>query len=153
MMKLHVVGDVAVINRLMTDESVNADVSDDNTVGITFDALPSHCEFLGIYLDGSIQGFFVLVPQNTVTAEIHTCLLPSIRGVTALQAGKLLLNYLFSKYQKAISWIPDGNRKALLYSLKLGFVVEGLSQQSFLKNGQLIDQKLVGMTRERYLCQ
>lgn len=61
--------------------------------------------------------------------------------------------YLFSNYQKAISYTPSTNKKALLYALRLGFKKEGVLTQSFLKNGELLDQTLVGLTKGEYLCQ
>lgn len=151
MITLKPLDDLDLINRVILDAAVNDDISDDASKSTEIAALPSHFECLGIYQDHEIKGLFLLVPQNAITAEIHTCLL--LRGKPAFQAGELLLEYLFSKYRKAISYTPSINKKALLYALRLGFKKEGILTQSFLKNGELLDQTLVGLTKGEYLCQ
>lgn len=152
-MKLAPIYDINQINKIMLDLSVVDDISDDYSKGCAIHTLPENFEFMAIYDLGQLQGFYVITPLNAVTAEIHTCLLPTIRGKKAILAGTLLLNCLFSRYLKAISWVPEINRKALIYAIRLGFSVEGINKKSFFKNSCLIDQKLVGLTREEWLCQ
>lgn len=151
MITLQHLNDLDLINRVILDVAVNDDISDDASRNHEIQQLPHTFECLGIYQNEEIKGLFMLVPQNAVTAEIHTCLL--LRGKEAFQAGRLLLDYLFSKYQKAISYTPSTNKKALFYALRLGFKKEGVLTQSFLKNGDLLDQTLVGLTKGEYLCQ
>ena len=105
MITLQPLNDIKVINRVILDAAVNDDISDDASKNHEIQQLPHTFECLGIYQDEEIKGLFMLVPQNAVTAEIHTCLL--LRGKEAFQAGRLLLDYLFSKYQKAISYTPS----------------------------------------------
>ncbi len=151
MITLQPLDDLDLINRVILDAAVNDDISDDATKKHEIQQLPHAFECLGIYQDEEIRGLFMLIPQNAVTAEIHTCLL--LRGKEAFQAGQLLLDYLFSNYQKAISYTPSTNKKALFYALRLGFKKEGVLTQSFLKNGVLVDQVVVGLTKGEYLCQ
>lgn len=151
MITLQPLNDLDLINRVILDAAVNDDISDDASKNHKIQQLPHAFECLGIYHDEEIKGLFMLVPQNAVTAEIHTCLL--LRGKEAFQAGQLLLDYLFSNYQKAISYTPSTNKKALFYALRLGFKKEGVLTQSFLKNGVLVDQVVVGLTKGEYLCQ
>lgn len=151
MITLQPLNNLDLINRVILDAAVNDDISDDASKNHKIQQLPHTFECLGIYQDEEIKGLFMLVPQNAVTAEIHTCLL--LRGNEAFQAGRLLLDYLFSNYQKAISYTPSTNKKALFYALRLGFKKEGVLTQSFLKNGELLDQTLVGLTKGEYLCQ
>ncbi|WP_288384601.1 DUF2824 family protein [uncultured Acinetobacter sp.] len=152
-MHLQQINDIDVINSIITNPDVNGDVSDDFSVNTKLTVLPNTFEWLGVYDNGQLHGLYALVPQNGTTAEIHTCLLPHFRGKKAFDAGRLLLDHLFSKYQKAISYVPEYNRKAKLYAQVLGFTVEGINRSSYLKNNRLIDQFLVGLTKEEYLCQ
>lgn len=140
------------INKIILDPSVQDDISDDPTKGSVIQSL-SNYEWIGVVEDGQIQGLFVLITLNSISVEIHTCLLPSLRGSKAFQAGELILNLIFKNYEKVISWVPENNRKAKLFSLRLGFQVEGINRASFLKNGKLQDQILVGLTKGEYLCQ
>lgn len=152
-MNLKPINNIDQINEIMLNLSVVDDISDDYSKGCTLHKLPENYEFMAIYESEQLHGFYAIVPLNAVTAEIHTCLLPTIRGKKAILAGALLLDYLFSRYEKAISWIPEINKKAVWYAIRLGFEVEGISKKSFLKDSILINQKLVGLTKEEWLCQ
>ncbi|MCH7391815.1 GNAT family N-acetyltransferase [Acinetobacter dispersus] len=140
------------VNKIILNEHIQDDISDDPTKGFAIQSLQNH-EWIGVVDDDQIQGLFLLVSQNSISVEIHTCLLPSLRGIKAIEAGKLILNLIFQKYEKVISWIPENNRKAKLMSYRLGFEVEGINRASFLKNGKLHDQFLVGLTKGEFLCQ
>lgn len=147
------IDDLDSVNQIILNEFVQDDISDDLTKNVKLSYLPEHIEWLGVYIDGELKGLYLLIAQNSITAEIHTCLLPDIRGSKAIQSGKTLLSYLFSKYHKAISYIPEYNKKAHLYASMLGFKIEGINRESFLKNGQKHDQYLVGLTKGEFLCQ
>ena len=140
------------INRILLNEYIQDDISDDPTKGHAIQSLQNH-EWIGVVDDDHLQGLFLLVSQNSISIEIHTCLLPTLRGNKAIEAGKLILDLIFKKYEKVISWVPENNRKAKLMALRLGFEIEGINRASFLKNGKLHDQFLVGLTKGEFLCQ
>lgn len=140
------------INKIILNQHVQDDISDDLTKNQAVQSLKNY-EWIGVVDDDQLQGLFVLISQNSISVEIHTCLLPSMRGSKAFRAGELILNLIFKNYEKVISWVPENNRKAKLFSLLLGFQVEGINRASFLKNGKLQDQILVGLTKGEYLCQ
>ncbi len=144
--------DVGVINSILTHPSIADQLCDDHTVGAKIQDAES-LEWIGVHKDGACHGVFLLIPQNTVTVDIHTALLPDVRGKESKQAGKLLLDLIFSRYFKAVTSVPSNNRVAAWFAGSLGFKHEGVNRQSFLKNGVLLDQVLMGMTREDYLCQ
>jgi RimJ/RimL family protein N-acetyltransferase len=147
------IDDLDAVNQIILNEFIQDDISDDLTKNMKLTYLPNHVEWLGVYVDDKLKGLYLLIAQNSITAEIHTCLLPDVRGVKAIQAGKALLLHLFSKYKKAISYIPEYNKKATLYASMLGFKIEGINRESFLKNGKIHDQYLVGITKGEFTCQ
>lgn len=152
-MELREISDLIAINKIILNPFVQDDICDDFSVGVSLSEIPSHVQFMGVYEDNMLCGLYMLVPQNCATVEVHTCLLPLLRGVKAIQAGQLIIQYMFERYKKIISWIPIDNKKAELYSKLLGFKIEGISRESYLKNGKLQDMKLVGMTIGEYKCQ
>ncbi|MEQ1105223.1 GNAT family N-acetyltransferase [Acinetobacter ursingii] len=152
-MELIVLTDLAVINAVLSHSAIHGDISDDLTTDSHLDHIPKKTECLGVMSNGLLHGLYFLVPMNGATVEIHTCLLPTLRGKGAVQAGKMLLSYLFDRYLKAISFVPINNKKAKLYALTLGFRIEGINRQSFLINNELIDQCMVGLTKGDYICQ
>jgi RimJ/RimL family protein N-acetyltransferase len=55
--------------------------------------------------------------------------------------------------QKIITNIPSFNRPAKLLALKCGMKQEGLITKTFMKNNQIYDVHLMGITKEEALCQ
>lgn len=145
--------DVSGINRIVHDPSIHEQLCDDNTRDWTVTECDS-LRWIGVHdeLD-HLHGAFLLIPQNSVTVEIHTCLLPILHGAQAVQAGQLLLDLIFTDYKKAITHVPIDNRRAAWFAANLGFRLEGINRKSFLKDGQLLDQKIMGLTHEEYVCQ
>ncbi|EML1065938.1 DUF2824 family protein [Acinetobacter nosocomialis] len=144
--------DLEEINKIILNEHVQKDICDDSTRNEKVLDLSGH-EWIGVVEDNITQGLFLLINHNSIAIEIHTCLLPSLRGSKAIEAGKLILKLIFENHQKVISWIPENNRKAKLFAQILGFQVEGINRASFLKDGRLLDQFLVGLTKGEFLCQ
>lgn len=97
---------------------------------------------------------FFLVPHNSFSYEVHTCVTKDGRGKAASDAAREALEYVFGKTPvlKLLSWTPEFNKPALLFALRAGFEIEGRMKKSFLKNGTLHDETLVGLTKERWLC-
>ena len=93
---------------------------------------------------------FLWMPDNHCTCWVHTAILKEGRGKKAIIAGKKAIRWMFenTKYLKLITWIPSFNKQAELYSKWCGFIKEGCSKKSFLKNGILYDQYLYGLTKE-----
>ena len=152
-MELKELNDLNLINEIILNPFVQDDIADDSSIGVSISEIPSHVRFMGVYDNDILCGLYMLIPQNCATVEVHTCLLPLLRGRKAIQAGRLIIQYMFDRYKKIISWIPVDNKKAELYSKLLGFKIEGISRESYLKNGKLQDMKLVGITIGEYKCQ
>jgi len=96
----------------------------------------------------------IFVPVNSFTYDQHTCVLPESRGVTT-QLGRAVWRYMFerTKCEKITTWIPVFNRPALAAALAVGFEKEGLVTSSFKRKGKLYDQFILGITKEKWLCQ
>lgn len=151
-MRLNRTYDVGAVNRILLHPAIADQLCDDHTVGATITECESK-EWIGVYVGSDLCGVFLLIPQNSVTVEIHTALLPCIWGRQSKQAGKMLLDLIFSRYHKAVTSVPSSNRVAAWFAGSLGFKHEGVNRLSFLKNGVLLDQVMMGVTREDYLCQ
>lgn len=104
--------------------------------------------------NGQPLGVFVVVPLNAACFEVHTCLLPESWGDMAKQAAAHLLDWVFSRTdcQKLITNVPAYNRLALRFAKAAGLVEFGVNSKSYLKNGLLHDQVMLGIERGT-LCQ
>jgi len=106
--------------------------------------------------DDKPAGVFLVHAHNTSCYEMHTCLLPRVWGVQSKEAVKLLGNYLFNELvcKKIITNVPAYNKRALRFAKANGMTVEGINRASYLHNGVLEDQTMLGITKEEWIkCQ
>ena len=95
-------------------------------------------------------GLFMFVPQNAATFEIHTCLLPSCWGAKATQIAHDLHEWAWNNMpcHRIVTNVPAYNRLALRFARKAGMREFGVNQKSYLKDGKLYDQIMLGASRE-----
>lgn len=106
---------------------------------------------LFVHVDGVWCGGWIFRPIEQGHYEVHTCLFYPITTKDSVKAGKLACNWLKEnagvKYLSSL--VPVNNARALWYALKVGFKITGIKELSFMKDGVLLDQTMVG----RSLCQ
>lgn len=100
-------------------------------------------------------GYILLIPHSHEMYEIHTApVSDSIKGKTNV-VGIHMLKYIFTnltKIQKLITKVPVNNRLAKLLTKRCGFKLEGCIKNSFLVDGNYIDQEIYGISKEEILC-
>ena len=108
--------------------------------------------------DGQIIGAWCAERVNAITLQIHPMILPSMRGVKAHQSAREFFLWVYDNTdaQKVICSIPYLYRNVKLFAMQCGMVKEGINRSSFLKNGIIHHQWLLGITRdeikERFKC-
>ncbi len=105
--------------------------------------------FLRPVVEGFGAGVFLFHPWNSVTYEVHSCVLPGFRGKTAVEASRLAAAWMFENTgcRKIITQIPARNRAAYALAHRAGFRAEGVNKRSFLKDGTLYDQAFMGLLK------
>ena len=93
--------------------------------------------------------------RNAITYEVHTCPFHGFRGPEAVAGARLSLGWMFDNTpcRKVITHVPSDNRLAYEFAKRAGMVDEGVNRLSFLKDGQLLDQNVLGITSEEFRCQ
>ena len=106
-----------------------------------------------IWLKAEDCGVFMLHAHNLVTYEVHTCL--PFAGSRALDAAIAGRKWMFENTpcQRLITNVPEFNKVALRFAKKAGMKVIGINEKSFMKNGKLYDQTLLGISKEGTPCQ
>lgn len=106
-------------------------------------------------VDDETIGAFLVHPNNSVCYEVHTCILPDAWGNKAKKASQLLLKWVFENTvcMKLVTHVPAYNKLAKRFAKNAGMKEEGINRQSFLRNGELLDQYLLGITKQEWLCQ
>ena len=97
-----------------------------------------------------VLGLWAFIKKNAVVWEIHTCILPKARGRKAYEALKLLPAWAWANLKGArriVTEVPDYNRPALVFALKAGMDKYGVNPKSYLKDGELHDVILLGISR------
>lgn len=104
--------------------------------------------YLLVRLDGVPAGVFVFMPQNGVCWEVHTCLLPSLWGPGAAEAARQAARWVWrnSECRRIVTNVPAYNRLALRFAKAAGMTEYGRNPKSYMKNGILEDQILLGMS-------
>lgn len=100
------------------------------------------------------EGVFLYHPHNFICWEVHTCLLPVCRGERATEAARASLAWVFANTnaRKVITHVPRPNRLAYRFARRVGLTDEGTNRASFLKDGVVHDQHVLGITREELQC-
>jgi len=103
--------------------------------------------WVAIHDNQEIKALYNFHAVNSSTLMIHSHVLKQFRK-DSLKLGQEALRYfLTTDYHKLIVEVPAIYRHIRIYLLRLGFKFEGINRESYLKNGQYIDQYRFGITR------
>jgi RimJ/RimL family protein N-acetyltransferase len=111
--------------------------------------------YLGMYQDdGAYLGLFAIHPHNSRCYEVHTCLLPEAWGKFTVECARLCIAYVFANTPclRLITNVPSFNAHAKRLALRAGMSPFGVNAKSFLKDGVLYDQLMLGISKED-VCQ
>jgi RimJ/RimL family protein N-acetyltransferase len=150
-MILHRTFDMHVVRNVMTHRRVYPHISDDGSVPADQFEPVDHEAI--VYLlardEHSPLGVFMLVPQNTVTYEVHTCMLPRAWGYLAHSAAINGTQWMFNHTTctRIVTNVPSYNTLAKRFAEECGMKQFGLNPKSFLKNGVLYDQYMLGLSK------
>lgn len=106
--------------------------------------------WLLISQDSEVIAAYNLHAKNAVTCQIHAHVLPEHRGEHSFNTGLAVLRWLYDNepvYQKLVAEVPVIYENVKRFVCQFGFLVEGINRLSYLKNGNIIDQWYLGITR------
>lgn len=149
--------DYALIRAVLTDPSQYRMAGDDGAPEPSAFAPNEHpaiCYLAARGGYGDLLGVFTLIPENTVTWQIHAALLPRAWGGRQREsrtrpalAGALAWAFLNLHAQRITAQIPAYNRLALDLARDCGLSPYGRNPACFLKWGALHDVILTGISR------
>jgi RimJ/RimL family protein N-acetyltransferase len=146
---------MGLVGRIVSDPAIWPHIHDDATAEFV-PILDNEAVHWMLIDDGAPAGVFMVHAHNSVCYEMHTCLLPRTWGQQAKDAAQLLLAWAFedTDCQKMITTVPAYNRPALRFAKAGGMQQEGINRASFMRNGELIDQIMLGITKQEWkTCQ
>ena len=139
------------VSQILRDPEIFERIAEDGQtledMEIPFDE--SQCYML-IEVEDMIIGVWCLYPANSSTLNIHCNILKDYRQ-HAEEAAKLIVKWFAeespSQYIKLNAEIPVIYPDVYFFTKKFGFLDEGINRQSICKNGGIIDQWRLGLTR------
>jgi RimJ/RimL family protein N-acetyltransferase len=143
--------DKDVIASIMTTPDIWDTIAED---GSNIDDFSADCDgecWVLMTVDNDVIGAYNLHPHNSVTLEIHAHVLPEYRNAYSGDTGTAILQWFLdnspNKYEKIIAQIPVIYDNVKRFTCSFGFQEEGVNRLSYKKNGNIIDQWLLGITR------
>lgn len=111
--------------------------------------VPGLVSYVHVFVDECPIGLFIINVHSLVCWELHECFLPEVRGATAIAAALAFREWIWetSICQRLIGNIVESNKAALWFARRCGMKVFGVNKQSFMRDGQLQDQIMVGISR------
>jgi len=105
--------------------------------------------YLAAYEDEELLGIWVLMPENAVCWDVHTCLLPSAWGPVAILAAKAAIKWVFENTDcvRLTTRVPEYNLLALKLAENAGMTKFGFNDASWQKKGKLWGQHLLGISK------
>lgn len=99
--------------------------------------------------NGHPLGLFVFIPETRVCWQSHIAMLPEAWGHVARKACQLVFPWLWERTSclRIVGSIPASNHMAVLFAIQCGMENYGVNPKSFLRNGILEDQVLLGINR------
>lgn len=131
--------------RLAEDDSVPAEQWMPNLELSIWVAVYEMCEG-----EPDIIGMFAFVPETKIIYRFHPAIAPKHWGKKKnIDAGKLALDWLWGNTdaEKVVGKVPVIFPDLLKWGQRLGFKREGIQRKSFKKNGELVDQYYMGMSK------
>ena len=140
-----------LIKSIMTSPDIWATVAEDGHSPASFTCdTEGECWLLMTNGD-DVVGIYNIHGINAVTCEIHAQVIPEHREKHSYGTGKVALDWIFSnapEYKKVIAQIPVVFENVKNFTCQFGFKVEGINRLSYLKDGAIVDQWLLGITRD-----
>ena len=140
--------DIELIKRIFCDPEIYARISDDGSPEAEDFNPVEPCDHVYYLTDDSETCLVYFHWKNCVTLEGHIQILKSHRG-SAMEFGELAKKWVWDNTdaRKIEVTIPDIYPDVFKFIQKQGFKLEGLSENSYLKNGKLHDQFYLGLEK------
>ncbi len=102
--------------------------------------------------NGETKALCVFRADSIYIIDIHIHVPKQFRGKGTLSMGRDFLRWIVENnnglFLKFNTCIPEIHRDVVLFAMKLGFKKEGINRLSVIKNGQLMDMIMMGLTFE-----
>lgn len=151
MITLEPTNDLQEVINLLSDPELLGRIAEDGATTEDLKKLVTDDQYyLMIKMNDESVGVWWLHESSSSTLDIHCNILKQYRK-PAKSAGQLIIEWFLNKapirYQKLNAEIPVIYPEVYHYTKNHGFVDEGINRKSICKNGTIVDQWRLGLTR------
>ena len=143
--------DVEMIKEMITRDCIWSTIAEDGQVKEDYSPkVDAEC-WLEMKADDVLVGLYNLHSHNAITVQIHAHVLPEHRKKHSKATGIGSLRWIYDNapvYKKVVAQIPFCYENVKNFTMSMGFKLEGINRLSYQKNGDIIDQWQLGITRD-----
>lgn len=143
--------DIDLIRGVMLHPDILPTIIDDTWNGVAYHPDIANEIYLGVEVDGKLAGVYRLHWISGVCLQGHAHILPDYRKEYSKKSCHAVMKWLVKHVracQKVDCSVPSVYPNVKQFLAACGFTEEGVSRKSFMLDGQLHDQWLMGITRE-----
>lgn len=102
---------------------------------------------------GEIAGAYLIHKVNAPTYEIHAFMIPEYRAVYGKLSSQVILKWCLEEldFSKLVANIPQKYKNVYHFTKNVGFKDEGFNRSSFMKDGKLMGQYRLGITKDEII--
>lgn len=148
MIRVAPIEDMELVRDTLMNPSVWSAFADDGCDSNFAPVQTAHNWFLGAWDGDEFLGMFLTSQINAVVCETHVAMLPNCGGRRAVVAGERLKEWIWlnTPFLRITTSAPSCNKLGLKFARLAGLSEFGLNPGSWLKNGQLHDLHLLGVS-------
>lgn len=145
--------DLNLIKEAAFNEKIIVDLLEDGQTkdDCEFDVF-SDCYLAVKLLSGELVGVYILKPISKTVVDIHPMILPRYRKGYCNKSLKCVFKWFLENctdsVKKIVAQFPVTSKNIERFAIQNGFKKEGVNRLSFMKNGELVDQTMIGITRK-----
>lgn len=148
--------DYRLVREIMTHPKVYPWIADDGSPAVEEFQPVEHPAFWYVlaFEEEELLGLWLFSPQNSICWEVHTCLLPGHGFRRAREAAAAMALWIWENTpcRRIVTNVPRFNRTARTFAEAAGMTRCGVNLRSYMKNGELHDQLMLGMSRPEEPC-
>ncbi len=140
--------DTDEINSVLTNPVILKAISEDGAQLKNIDI--KNETWVSIKKKDTTIGIYNLVPLNAITMEVHAHVLPEYRKEYSMRTSRIFYKWFLGNTDrlKLIAIVPLIHKNVQNFLISNKFTVEGINRKSFIKNGEIMDQIMFGITRK-----
>ena len=150
-MKVSRTYDIEMIKELITRDEIWSTIAEDGQVKENYSPkVEAEC-WLEVTVDDKVIALYNIHTKNCITVEFHAHVLPKYRKEYSRPSFVAAFRWIYENapvYQKVVGQIPFCCENVKRFCENIGFKHEGVNRLSYLKNGEILDQWIMGITRD-----